>query len=219
MPHHLFAIIMTSFNLQSEKAKFHQYVNQLRPVDEEWQTRKLRYLFARFTMLWHSAVQLGFTEGYLNELRVIFKSLLPYPIQVEITSGSDVDENPEDMAYFLNEFDASLRKREVVECEMIMNSVIRRNYSFSELGAPLRCVFCDSQMHSNSRCPSTFWMRIRVIHEKNLCRICLKPGHYARDCLLFGIKCRTCGRDHFTYMCRRNFSFSPNPTQTEQMHF
>lgn len=74
---------MTRMEMPSTQSQFHYYIEQLNPVHEEWETEKLRSLFNRFKMLYQQAIRLGFSLKFVNtELRMLFKCIIPYNIQV-----------------------------------------------------------------------------------------------------------------------------------------
>lgn len=186
--------------------QFYYYIEQLIPVQKEWQTERLRALYARFRMLFEQASRLGFSSKFINfELRLLFKSLLPYVIQVEVTSYTLIKEN--EMEYFLKEFEHALIKREIVEQELLMKSTFSEFYRYNSFPNKPSCVFCERTDHPNYKCPLPKFKQVDAIKMKRLCFSCLKPGHVSRDCML-GIQCLFCGRNHYDYMCNNKNNFN-----------
>lgn len=193
-----------SFEIPQTAEYFHHCIDQLVPVREEWQTKKLRFLLNTFDMLTELAHNLDFPTDFIKDgLRALFKCLLPYSIQVEVTLNYEqAAEEPDEMNYFLDAFENALVKREIIEQDFQKNNSFRSFYRYNEMQNQPMCVFCDRVDHPNYKCPLRFHERIYVIKMKRLCFCCLKPGHVARDCFL-NIQCRHCGKDHYNYMCKR----------------
>lgn len=198
------AFLQQPFEVQLTAEHFHNFIDQLVPVQEEWQTKKLRHLFNCFEMLTNWAHNLNFQTDFINEgLRVLFKSLLPYPIQVEVTMNyEEVAEEFDKMNDFLAAFENALVKRELIEEDHQKNNLFRSYFLYNEMPNQTNCVFCERKDHPNFKCPLNFHERINIIKMKGLCLCCLKRGHIARNCFL-RIQCRHCGLNHYNYMCKR----------------
>lgn len=193
----------TRMEMPSTQSQFHYYIEQLNPVHREWETEALRFLFNRFKMLSQQADRLGFPSKFINsELRMFFKCLLPYTIQVEVTPFKVIKEN--EMEYFLLEFEKALLKREIIKQETLIKNTFSQFYRDNTLPSKPSCVFCERTDHSNRSCPKSRFDRVEAIKSKGLCYSCLNPGHISRDCVL-NIQCQFCGHDHYDYMCNQRF--------------
>ncbi|KAH9400639.1 hypothetical protein TYRP_002209 [Tyrophagus putrescentiae] len=185
---------------------FHHCIDQLVPVREEWKTKRLLFLFECFDMLADQAENLGFTPGYINEdLLILFKCLLPYPIQVEVSFDMDAEmiEYTERMKTFLDILADALLKRVIVENDRKENVKIRNYFRYNQTTATDSvCVFCDRPEHPNYHCSLKYSERISELKRKKLCFRCLKRGHMARSCYL-EVECRHCGGDHYNYLCKK----------------
>lgn len=67
----------------------------------------------------------------------------------------------------------------------------------------IKCHLCDDE-HLTYRCSkyNDARDRSRRVKEKGLCRNCLQPGHFAKECK--GGKCRHCQQQHHSTLCFRN---------------
>lgn len=190
---------MEGLQMPTTKQQFFYYVEQLEPVQEEWQTRRLQTLLNCFKLLFRQAELFQFSSKFINfDLRLLFKHLLPYSIQVEVTPF-ELKTNKE-MEYFLRKLEHAILKRVTCERESRMRNSLRHSYRSSEQSSAPRCVFCNYTDHPNYGCPMGYRQRVSVIRMKRLCFSCLRPGHQSRDCMM-DIQCRHCGADHYNYMC------------------
>ena len=65
------------------------------------------------------------------------------------------------------------------------------------------CHFCGSKYHSAGECTTFLTTEQRIQRGKGvaMCYRCLSPDHKLEDCK-WNQKCRKCGRDHHTTLCR-----------------
>ncbi|KAI5646226.1 hypothetical protein NE865_01688 [Phthorimaea operculella] len=66
------------------------------------------------------------------------------------------------------------------------------------------CIWCDKNNHTSLECYKlqklTLEQRREVIQKKKACSICLKRGHFFKNCRSF-IKCLICKKKHSTVLC------------------
>lgn len=72
-------------------------------------------------------------------------------------------------------------------------------------GKSMTCIFCDKSSHSAQDCSQarklTIEERLEVVKSKKGCLICLRPGHFSKQCKTF-VSCMFCNRRHYMLFCR-----------------
>ena len=87
--------------------------------------------------------------------------------------------------------------------------------ALSNVAVRKQCVYCGLSNHLPHKCLKVTNKQERktVLKTKNLCYICLEPGHIAKFCSL-GYVCKKCDKKHHVSIC----SYDPSPLNNQQTH-